>query len=124
MILGTQPGTGVGGTAAAFARTRLPATVPATLSATKPAPATASSRELIAGEAIGAVQPGGRRFTTSPKAGHRAAPPGIHGDPAHVVVRRRANRDRMTRGINARRQTACRNAWESPPEIVAERARL
>ncbi len=48
------------------------------------------------------MQAGAGDLAAGPQAGHAGAPGRVHGDAAHVVVRGRANRDRLRRGVDPR----------------------
>ena len=56
--------------------------------------------QRIAGEPVGAMQPGTADLTACPQAVHRAAAFAVHGDAAHVIVRRGPDRNRIGRGID------------------------
>ena len=67
------------------------------------APKTAASISELLASRLAPCRPVAGRFAARPKAGERAAALGVHGDPAHVIVLRRPNRDRLARRIDAGR---------------------
>ncbi len=75
-------------------------------------------QQRVAGQPVGAVQPGAGRLAHGPQAGHGGAAIRIHGDAAHVVMRGRADRDRRRGGS----MPAAWQAAKMPGKCAANRA--
>src|SRR5262249_6998483 len=74
-------------------------------------------RERIAGQPVGAMQPGAADFPARPQALDRAAAIVIHGDAAHVVMRRRSHGNRIGRWIKAGHSAERMDHWIALREI-------
>ena len=105
----------------AEARAAAPARAPAMLSATTPAVTTASSSELLA-RRLAPCRPRRRHLAAGPQAFDGAAALGVHGDAAHVVVRRRPHRDRLDRRDRCRRPGSALRCRGSAPRSPAPSA--
>ena len=89
----------------------------ATLSATQRAQTTASSSELLA-RRLAPCRPVAADLAAGPEARDRAAPVAIHGDAAHVIVRRRPDRDRLASPGRSRPSGRTRRCREALREIA------